>query len=161
MLHPVPDSLRAASPHYHSLVQHAASPEASHGATLVTFTGMAKPQLLSHARQFAAAANRTLFEIDLSGVVSKYIGETEKNLDHLFQRAQQNSAILLFDEAEALFGTRTSVKDAHDRYANLPPDLLLQRLSKYRGTAVLLDPVPRPKPAHRHRIRHVAVHFPP
>jgi len=122
---------------------------------------MPKPQLMAQARQFAAAANRTLFDIDLAGVVSKYIGETEKNLDRLFQRAQQSNAVLLFDEADALFGARSNVKDAHDRYANLPADFLLQRLSKYRGTAVLLDPTPKHKPATRHRIRHVAVHFPP
>ena len=78
-----------------------------------------------------------LFRIDLSKVVSKYIGETEKNLARVFDAAELSGAILLFDEADALFGKRSEAKDAHDRYANIEIDYLLQRLEKFRGLAIL------------------------
>jgi hypothetical protein len=79
----------------------------------------------------------SLYRIDLSGVVSKYIGETEKNLRRLFEAAEQGSAVLFFDEADALFGKRSEVKDSHDRYANIEVNYLLQRMESYRGVAVL------------------------
>jgi SpoVK/Ycf46/Vps4 family AAA+-type ATPase len=69
-----------------------------------------------------------LFRIDLSQVISKYIGETEKNLSRVFDAAEQGAAVLLFDEADALFGKRTEVKDSHDRYANVEVSYLLQRM---------------------------------
>jgi len=78
-----------------------------------------------------------LYRIDLSSVVSKYIGETEKNLSRVFAGAEQGSAILLFDEADALFGKRSEVKDSHDRYANIEVSYLLQRMESYRGLAIL------------------------
>jgi len=78
-----------------------------------------------------------LFRIDLSSVVSKYIGETEKNLGRLFDAAEDGGAILFFDEADALFGRRTEVKDSHDRYANIEVSYLLQRMESYRGLAIL------------------------
>jgi SpoVK/Ycf46/Vps4 family AAA+-type ATPase len=78
-----------------------------------------------------------LFRIDLSQVVGKYIGETEKNLRRLFDAAKSSGAILLFDEADALFGKRSEVKDSHDRYANIEIDYLLQRLEKFEGLAIL------------------------
>ncbi len=78
-----------------------------------------------------------LFRIDLSAVVSKYIGETEKNLRRIFDAAESGVAILLFDEADALFGKRTEVKDSHDRYANIEVSYLLQRMEAYRGIAIL------------------------
>lgn len=78
-----------------------------------------------------------LYHIDLSRVVSKYIGETEKNLSRVFDAAEAGGAILLFDEADALFGKRTEVKDSHDRYANLEVSYLLQRMESYRGLAIL------------------------
>jgi vesicle-fusing ATPase len=78
-----------------------------------------------------------LYRIDLSAVVSKYIGETEKNLRKLFDAAEAGGAVLLFDEADALFGKRSDVKDSHDRYANLEVAYLLQRMEAYRGLAVL------------------------
>ncbi|HYW47841.1 MAG TPA: ATP-binding protein [Bryobacteraceae bacterium] len=101
-----------------------------------------------------------LFRIDLSQVVSKYIGETEKNLRRVFDAAEEGAAILLFDEADALFGKRSEVKDSHDRYANIEVSYLLQRMEAYRGLAILttnrksaLDP------AFLRRIRFV-VEFP-
>lgn len=78
-----------------------------------------------------------LYRIDLSQVVSKYIGETEKNLRRVFDAAEEGGAVLLFDEADALFGKRSEVKDSHDRYANIEVSYLLQRMEAYRGLAIL------------------------
>jgi hypothetical protein len=78
-----------------------------------------------------------LYRIDLSSVVSKYIGETEANLRRVFDLAEESGAILLFDEADALFGKRSEVKDSHDRYANIEVSYLLQRMEAYRGLAIL------------------------
>jgi hypothetical protein len=78
-----------------------------------------------------------LYRIDLSQVVSKYIGETEKNLQRVFDAAEESGAVLLFDEADALFGKRSEVKDSHDRYANIEVSYLLQRMESYRGLAIL------------------------
>ncbi|SFY49562.1 ATP-binding protein [Streptomyces sp. F-1] len=78
-----------------------------------------------------------LFVVDLSQVVSKYIGETEKNLRRVFDTAERGGALLLFDEADALFGKRSEVKDSHDRYANLEVSYLLMRMEAYRGLAIL------------------------
>ncbi|MEZ5082210.1 MAG: AAA family ATPase [Bacteroidales bacterium] len=78
-----------------------------------------------------------LYRIDLSQVVNKYIGETEKNLKKIFDAAEEGGAILLFDEADALFGKRSEVKDSHDRYANIEVSYLLQRMEAYRGLAIL------------------------
>jgi len=78
-----------------------------------------------------------LYRIDLSAVVNKYIGETEKNLRRLFDAAEDGGAILFFDEADALFGKRSEVKDSHDRYANIEINYLLQRIESYRGLAIL------------------------
>ena len=78
-----------------------------------------------------------LYRIDLSRVVSKYIGETEKNLRRVFDAAEEGGAVLLFDEADALFGKRSEVRDSHDRYANIEVSYLLQRMEAYRGLAIL------------------------
>ncbi len=78
-----------------------------------------------------------LYKIDLSGVVSKYIGETEKNLDRIFTAAENANAILFFDEADALFGKRSEVRDSHDRYANIEISYLLQKMEQYEGIAIL------------------------
>jgi SpoVK/Ycf46/Vps4 family AAA+-type ATPase len=89
------------------------------------------------AEVLAHALDLDLFQIDLAGLVSKYIGETEKNLKRVFDAAEDSGAILLFDEADALFGKRSEVKDSHDRYANLEVSYLLQRMEAYRGLAIL------------------------
>jgi len=78
-----------------------------------------------------------LYRIDLSSVVSKYIGETEKNLRRVFDAAESGATILLFDEADAIFGKRSDVKDSHDRYANMEVSYLLQRMESYQGLAIL------------------------
>jgi predicted nucleic acid-binding protein len=79
----------------------------------------------------------SLYRIDLSAVISKYIGETEKNLQRLFDAAERGGVILLFDEADALFGKRSEVKDSHDRYANIEVNYLLQRMEAFSGLAIL------------------------
>ncbi|OOG44531.1 AAA family ATPase [Rhodanobacter sp. C06] len=89
------------------------------------------------AEALARELGLSLYRIDLSAVVSKYIGETEKNLRKLFDAAEDGGAILFFDEADALFGKRSEVKDSHDRYANIEVNYLLQRLESYRGLAIL------------------------
>ena len=78
-----------------------------------------------------------LYKVDLAGVVSKYIGETEKNLERIFDAAEEANAILFFDEADALFGKRSEVHDAHDRYANIEVAYLLQRMEQYEGISLL------------------------
>ncbi len=89
------------------------------------------------AEVLAHALELDLYRVDLSATVSKYIGETEKNLRRLFDAAEASGAVLLFDEADALFGKRGEVKDGHDRYANLEVAYLLQRMETYRGLAIL------------------------
>ena len=89
------------------------------------------------AEVLASELRLDLYRIDLSPVVSKYIGETEKNLRRVFDAAEEGGAILLFDEADALFGKRSEVKDSHDRYANIEISYLLQRMEAYRGLAIL------------------------
>ena len=83
------------------------------------------------------ATDRPVFRIDLSRVVSKYIGETEKNLSRLFDRAEDKDWILFFDEADALFGKRTEIRDAHDKYANQEVSYLLQRIESHAGLVIL------------------------
>jgi hypothetical protein len=89
------------------------------------------------AEVLANELHLALYRIDLSAVVSKYIGETEKNLRKLFDAAEQGGAILFFDEADALFGKRSEVKDSHDRYANIEINYLLQRMEAFSGLAIL------------------------
>ena len=89
------------------------------------------------AEVLANTLHLDLYRIDLSSVISKYIGETEKNLRRVFDAAEDGGAILFFDEADALFGKRSEVKDSHDRYANIEINYLLQRMESYRGLAVL------------------------
>ena len=89
------------------------------------------------AEVLAGELNLDLYRIDLASVVSKYIGETEKNLRRVFDAAEDSGSVLLFDEADALFGKRSEVKDSHDRYANIEVSYLLQRIECYRGLAIL------------------------
>lgn len=101
-----------------------------------------------------------LYRIDLSAIVSKYIGETEKNLKQVFDAAEEGGAILLFDEADALFGKRSEVRDSHDRYANIEVSYLLQRIEAYRGLAILTSNLKNAlDPAFMRRLRFI-VHFP-
>ncbi|MEK7235361.1 MAG: ATP-binding protein [Nitrospirota bacterium] len=89
------------------------------------------------AETLAETLKVDLFRVDLSAVVSKYIGETEQNLNDVFDKAEASGAILFFDEADALFGERSKVKDAHDRYANAETAHFLQRIEGHNGLVIL------------------------
>ena len=101
------------------------------------FAGQSGTGKTMAAEVLASALRLDLYRIDLSSVVSKYIGETEKNLRRVFDAAEGGGSILLFDEADALFGKRSEVKDSHDRYANIEVSYLLQKMEAYRGLAIL------------------------
>lgn len=103
----------------------------------VLFAGESGTGKTMAAEVLARELHLDLYRIDLSSVVSKYIGETEKNLRRVFDAAEDSGAILLFDEADALFGKRSEVRDSHDRYANIEVSYLLQRMEAYRGLAIL------------------------
>jgi len=105
----------------------------------VLLTEPGKTNKLFAAKVIANRLNKPLYRIDLSQVVNKYIGETEKNLGKLFEKSEYKDVILLFDEADALFGRRTEVKDAHDRYANQDTNYLLQRIETYDGLVILVS----------------------
>jgi SpoVK/Ycf46/Vps4 family AAA+-type ATPase len=90
------------------------------------------------AQALARELGVRLFRVDLSQVVSKYVGETEKALGRLFDAAEKAGAMLLFDEADALFGHRSEVKDSHDRYANIELDNLLRKMDRYDGVIALV-----------------------
>ncbi|HEY4669968.1 MAG TPA: ATP-binding protein, partial [Tepidiformaceae bacterium] len=105
--------------------------------TIALFAGPPGTGKTLAANIVAAELRLDLCKIDLSSVVSKYIGETEKNLSRIFEAAERANAILFFDEADALFGKRSEVRDAHDRYANIEISYLLQRMEEYDGVAIL------------------------
>ncbi len=88
------------------------------------------------ATMIAHQAGKELYKVDLSKLVSKYIGETEKNLTAIFDLAKDKGWILFFDEADALFGKRTNVKDSHDRYANQEVSYILQKMGKHNGLII-------------------------
>jgi MoxR-like ATPase len=124
------------------------------------FTGESGTGKTLAAEAIANTADLDLYRVDLATVVSKYIGETEKNLKRLFDAAEASGAVLLFDEADALFGKRGEVKDSHDRYANIEVAYLLQRIEAYRGLAILTTNMKSAlDPAFLRRIRFV-VQFP-
>jgi SpoVK/Ycf46/Vps4 family AAA+-type ATPase len=103
----------------------------------VLFAGPSGTGKTMAAEIIATELGLDLYKIDLSTVISKYIGETEKNLSHIFEEAETSNAILFFDEADALFGKRSEVRDSHDRYANVEVGYLLQRMEEYEGVAIL------------------------
>jgi SpoVK/Ycf46/Vps4 family AAA+-type ATPase len=103
----------------------------------VLFDGPNTETKLEAAKVLAQKLTLPLYRIDLSQVVSKYIGETEKNLRRLFDAAEDGGAILFFDEADALFGKRSEVKDSHDRHANIEVNYLLERMESYKGLTIL------------------------
>jgi hypothetical protein len=109
---------------------------ASRGVTAL-FSGPPGTGKTMGAEILAAELGLDLYKIDLSTVVSKYIGETEKNLERIFHEAERSNAILFFDEADALFGKRSEVRDSHDRYANIEISYLLQRMEAYDGVTIL------------------------
>ena len=104
---------------------------------LSLFAGQSGTGKTMAADIIAGVLGLDMYKIDLSGIVSKYIGETEKNLSTIFAEAESSNSILFFDEADALFGKRSEVKDAHDRYANIETAYLLQRMEEYSGPVIL------------------------
>jgi SpoVK/Ycf46/Vps4 family AAA+-type ATPase len=108
------------------------------------------------AEGLAATMGRDLMRVDLGRVVSRFIGETEKNLDRVFAMAAASSAVLFFDEADALFGKRSEVKDSHDRYANIEVSYLLQKMESFRGLVILASSQRQNiDPAFLRRLRYV------
>jgi SpoVK/Ycf46/Vps4 family AAA+-type ATPase len=110
---------------------------ASSAAVTVLFAGDPGTGKTMAAEVMSRVLKLDLYKIDLSTMVSKYIGETEKNLEKIFSEAESSNAILFFDEADAIFGKRSEVKDAHDRYANIEVSYLLQRMEAYDGVTIL------------------------
>ena len=94
------------------------------------------------AESVAHELGRGLMRVDSSAVVSKYIGETEKNLDRVFETAKGSGAVLFFDEGDALFGKRSEVEDTHDRYANVEIDYLLQKMESFDGVVIVATKAP-------------------
>ena len=116
----------------------ASRPPTSRGLSInALFSGESGTGKTMAAEVLANELKLELYRIDLSSVVNKYIGETEKNLRRLFDAAEEGGAILFFDEADALFGKRSEVKDSHDRYANIEINYLLQRLESFSGLAIM------------------------
>jgi ATPase family associated with various cellular activities (AAA)/ABC toxin N-terminal region len=103
----------------------------------VLFTGKNRIGALVAAQTLARDLEKNLYRVDLSRVVSKYIGETEKNLRRIFAAVKGGGAVLFLDEADALFGKRVAVHDSHDRYANVEINYLLKRIEEYAGVAIL------------------------
>lgn len=103
-------------------------------AIAVVFAGKGAQEAIE---TLAKTLGRSIYRVDLSRLVSKYIGETEKNLKRAFSEAQGEKSILVLDEADALFGKRTGVKDAHDRFANVEVNYLLQRIEEFGGLVIL------------------------
>lgn len=110
---------------------------ASSAAVMALFAGDPGTGKTMAAEVMAAELGLDMYKIDLSTVISKYIGETEKNLERIFSEAESSNAILFFDEADSIFGKRSEVKDAHDRYANIEISYLLQRMEAYDGVTIL------------------------
>jgi SpoVK/Ycf46/Vps4 family AAA+-type ATPase len=126
----------------------------------VLFAGPSGTGKTMAAEIIAADLGLELYKVDLSTMVSKYIGETEKNLDRVFTAAREANAILFFDEADALFGKRSEVKDAHDRYANIEVGYLLQKMEEYDGVVILATNLRKNMDEAFVRRLHVAIDFP-
>ncbi len=128
---------------------------------ILLFTGPGGSGKTLAAEVIANELNKDIYRIDLSRVVSKYIGETEKNLDKIFKSAERGDYILFFDEADALFGKRSEVKDSHDRYANIETGYLLQRIESYKSLVIVSSDMKAALDDAFIRRLHFIVHFPP
>jgi len=140
---------------------HSAPASGPASGVVVLFAGPNSAHKAEAAEALAQHTQRGLHRVNLNEVVSKYIGETEKNLQRIFVAAEATNAILFFDEADALFGKRSEVKDSHDRYANIEINFLLQQLEAFHGVAVLatnseehVDPTLRERFAYVVRFPH-------
>ena len=127
---------------------------------IALFTGSSGTGKTMAAELLAREQGTDLYKIDLSAVVSKYVGETEKNLSRVFAEAEDSNAIIFFDEADALFGKRGEVKEAHDRWANMETNFLLQRVEEYAGVVILASNLRQNIDEAFTRRIHVIVEFP-
>lgn len=148
-------------PHFDQIIGHLRQEVISPYATLLALTGMPKLHLELAAKEIAARLGKTLYRVDLHAASSKYMGEAEKNLRSLFGLAASAGSILFFDEADALFGRRTEVKDAHDRGANQKANYLTELLSKHRGLVIGLFRSTGEAELKKYQARLVLVKFPP
>lgn len=118
-------------------MQHVVDEDKNHSSAgyKILFAGSVKGKKLA-AKLIGKQNSLDVYKINLTNVVSKYIGETEKNLDNLFEKATEKNWILFFDEADALFGKRSNIQDAHDKYANQETSYLLQQINNYPGLII-------------------------
>jgi SpoVK/Ycf46/Vps4 family AAA+-type ATPase len=128
---------------------------------IVLFSGLGGTSKIKAAEVIANQLHLDLYRVDLSAILSKYIGETEKNLRRLFDTTEATNTILFFDEADALFDKRSEVRDAHDRYANIEVSYLLERIEDYKGIAILATNLRINIDEAFMRRMHCVVEFPP
>jgi SpoVK/Ycf46/Vps4 family AAA+-type ATPase len=133
----------------------------SRAATLVTFHGGSRQAMRAAAREFAESLGRPLQSVELRRVVSKYIGETEKNLRAVFEEASRSGAVLFFDEADSLFGSRTPVTDSHDRYSNQETSYLLSAIEDFPVIVAAAVNGPEPVIRPKKRLKHARVRLRP
>ncbi|MBI4650380.1 ATP-binding protein [Candidatus Desantisbacteria bacterium] len=124
------------------------------------FTGMPGTGKTMAAEAIARDLGINLYHVDLAGMVSKYVGETEKNIRKIFESARDANVLLFFDEADTLFGRRTEIKDSHDRYANLEVNYLLQRLEEHEGSVILATNMKKNMDEAFSRRIHFIIEFP-
>jgi SpoVK/Ycf46/Vps4 family AAA+-type ATPase len=129
--------------------------------TLICLHGLPRPQLATGAREIATLLGRPLMRFDAAALAGKYIGETEKNLDLLLSHASTAGAVLLFDEADALFGARSTGQDSAGRYANIEVSYLLARLEAFQGLLAMIFNSAAEAQRTRLRMRQLAVAWPP
>jgi len=129
----------------------------SRAATLITFYGGSRLTTRAAVQEFAESLGRPLLRVDLGQVVSKYIGETEKNLRAVFEDAHRSGSVVFFDEADSLFGSRGPVTDDQDRYSNQEVDYLLSALETFDVIVALALNSPGPALRQKKRLRHVRV----
>ncbi|MDF9794953.1 AAA+ superfamily predicted ATPase [Catalinimonas alkaloidigena] len=129
--------------------------------SLVVMTGGSVFQKKAAAGMLARSLGKQLYSVDLSAVSSKYLGETEKNLDKIFHSTSSSGWLLFFDEADALFGKRTAVRDSHDRFANQETSYLLSRIERHTGIVILSTNVHSLLFEGESRVRKFILKFPP
>jgi SpoVK/Ycf46/Vps4 family AAA+-type ATPase len=150
--------LRFQSPEYREALKALKSPVFANG-TVVTLSGATRRELALGAQELARALGRTLYRVDLNQISSKYLGETEKHIEMIFGQALASSAILYFEDGDALFGSATSSTGAKDGPGTQSASFLVERLAAFRGIIVaLLSQATVPSP--RHRMRRLHITFP-
>ncbi|MGH3848970.1 MAG: AAA family ATPase [Pseudonocardiaceae bacterium] len=156
-----PSEVHHQSPEFRQLTESLREESPRPPPTLLLFTGTSRAELRTAAEDLATGLGRPLLHVDLNAVSDKYIGETEKNLRESLARAEADDAILFFDEADALFGKRTEIKDAHDRYARIELSRVQEILADYAGIAIGLVQSPVDPARRWSKAKCVIVKFPP